>query len=235
MKKRFTPFAKKKLLFIAVLTAAIMVRAGTIVSGGRPTDEAFADLSVWKVQDGEFVGPRGGEMLYSRLFYPGNVTVEAVLALDKLAGTAASISVQGVNWGFDGGKDRRPFVESMLVAKSLGSSGISLESGRFFTVRIESREGKQRCLIDGKVLAENIPVPKDPKTAGVVYLRPHRSTMRVREFKVTGTAAGMLPKSLETPIRGRTFALGGDLEWVKENLLDRSPAEISCKSSCQLP
>ena len=75
-------------------------------------------------------------------------------------------------------------------------------------------------VIDGKVLAEDIPVPKDPRTAGVVYLRPHRSTMRVREFKITGPAAGVLPKSLETPIHGRTCALGGDFHcrWFLVNM-----------------
>ena len=211
--KKFTRI-ELPVVIALLLAAAIPARAGEIVSSGVPTGEAFADLSVWKVRDGGFVGPGGGEMLYSRLLYPGDVTVEAELALDKLAGTAASLSVQGVNWGFDGGRDRQPFVESMLVSEKLGSSGIRLEPGRFFSVRVESRNGRQRCFIDGKLLAEDIPVPKDPETAGAVYLRPHRNTMRVRNFSVTGTAAGVLPKLLETPIHGRTFALGGDFEWL---------------------
>ena len=193
--------------------AAVAVRAGAIVSGGVPTDEVFADLSVWKAYGGELVGRGGGDMLYSRFLYPADVTVEAEVALDKLAGTAASLSVQGVNWGFDGGRGHQPFVESVLGSKSLGESGITLTQGRFFKVRVESRGGRQRCLIDGKLLAQDIPVPKNSREVGVVYLRPHRAVMRVREFSVTGATAGVLPKALETPIYGRTFALGGDFEW----------------------
>ena len=204
---------KKFLLVWAAVLTAVAVRAGAIVSGGLPTDEAFADFSVWKVRRGELAGRGGGEMLYSRFLYPADVTVEAEVALDKLAGTAASISVQGVNWGFDGGRDRRPFVESVLGSKSLDARGVVLTPGRFFKVRIESRNGKQRCSIDGRVLAQDVPVPKDPGSAGVVYLRPHRNTMRVREFAATGEAAGTLPKALETPIHSRTFAIGTDFEW----------------------
>ena len=204
---------KKLLLIFTVVMTASALRAGAVVSGGVPTDEAFADFSVWKVQGGELVGRRGGEMLYSRFLYPADVTVEAELALDKLAGTAASLSVQGVNWGFDGGRYRRPFVESALGAKDLGESGMTLTPGRFFTVRVESRGGRQRCLIDGKVLAEEVPVPQNSRETGVVYLRPHRNTMRVRKFEVTGTAAGVLPKLRETPIHGGTFALGGNFAW----------------------
>ena len=138
-----------KLLLIGVLTAANAVQSGPVVSGGVPTDEAFADPAAWKVQGGEFVGRGGGEMLYSRSLYPGDVTVEAELALGKVAGTAASLSVQGVNWGFDGGRARRPFVESLLVSKDLGSGGIAVEQDRFFTVRVESRGGRQKTENDG--------------------------------------------------------------------------------------
>jgi hypothetical protein len=204
---------KKLLLVYTIIMTAIAVRAEAIVSSGVPTDEAFADFSVWNVHGGELVGRRGGDMLYSRFLYPADLTVEAELALDKLAGTAASLSVQGVNWGFDGGRNRQPFVESVLMAKDLGFSGITLVPGRFFKVRVESRNGRQRCFIDGKLLAEDIPVPQQSRENGAVYLRPHRSTMRVRKFEATGTAAGVLPKSLETPIRSGTFALGGDFEW----------------------
>ena len=207
----------KFLLFGMLMTAAIMVRAGVIVSGGSPTDEAFVDRSVWEVQNGELIGHHGDAMLYSRFLYPADMTVEAELALDRLAGTAASLSVQGVNWGFDGGRNRRPFVESELEAKSLEASGITLTPNRFFTVRVESRGGKQRCLVDGKVLAEDVPVPRNLRNNGAVYLRPHRNTMRVREFKVTGVTTGMLPKSLETPIHARTFALGGNFTWSIAN------------------
>ena len=204
--------SRKLLLVVSIIMAAVAVRAGAVVSGGAPTGEAFVDLSVWKARGGELVGS-GGSLLYSRFLYPADVTVEAEIALDKLAGTAASLSVQGVNWGFDGGRGRQPFVESVLGSKSFSASGITLAPGRFFKVRIESRGGKQRCLIDGKVLAQDIPVPKNPREAGAVYLRPHRNTMRVREFTVTGAAAGVLPKALETPICGRTFALGDDFVW----------------------
>ena len=204
----------RKLLIIGVLmSVSAMLYAGNIVSTGVPTGEAFADFSFWKTGDGELVGRGGGNMLYSRFLYPADVTVEAEVALEKLAGTAASISVQGVNWGFDGGRDRKPFVESLTTAKPLGESGIVLKSGCFFKVRIESRNGKQRCMIDGKVLATDIPVPKNSGQDGVVYLRPHRAVMRVREFTVTGKASGILPKVLETPIHGRTFALGDNFEW----------------------
>ena len=204
---------RKLLLFWAIVTAAGTLRAGEIVAGGVPTGEAFADPSAWKVRSGELVGDRGGEMLYSRFLYPADVTVEAELALEKLAGTAASLSVQGVNWGFDGGRERRPFVESALISQNLGASGITLAPGRFFKVRIESRNGRQRCLIDGKLLAEDIPVPENTRETGVVYLRPHRAVMHVREFTVTGKASGIMPKVLETPIRGRTFALGKEFVW----------------------
>ena len=203
----------KKLLLIGVLTAlTALARAGAVVSTGAPTEEAFADPDFWKAGGGELVG-RGGNLLYSRLLYPADVTVEAELSLDKMAGTAASLSVQGVNWGFDGGRDRAPFVESPLGSKSLAGSGIRLAPGRFFKVRVESRGGRQRCLIDGEVLAGDVPVPQKSREAGAVYLRPHRAVMRVREFRATGRAGGVLPKALETPIHGRTFALGGTFEW----------------------
>jgi len=205
---------KKNLLLTGVLmTVAVMVRAEAIISGGVPTAEAFADFGFWKTTGGELVGRGGGNMLYSRFLYPADVTVEAEVALEKLAGTAASISVQGVNWGLDGGRDRKPFVESLIAATPLGKSGIALEPGRFHKVRIESRNGKQRCLIDGRLLAEGVPVPKNSRETGVIYLRPHRAVMRVRNFSVAGKASGILPKLLETPIRGRSFALGGDFEW----------------------
>ena len=203
---------KKLLLVGAFVAAAVTIRAGSVVSGGIPTGEAFADLSVWEARGDELVGRGCGDMLYSRFLYPDDVTVEAEIALDKLAGTAASLSVQGVNWGFDGGRRRQPFVESPLGSKNLESSGITLTPGRFFVVRIESRNGKQRCLIDGIMLAQDIPVSKNSRDVGAVYLRPHRNTMRVREFKVTGTAAGVLPEVSETPIYGRTLALGRDFE-----------------------
>ncbi|MBQ6351944.1 MAG: hypothetical protein IJJ28_01585, partial [Lentisphaeria bacterium] len=204
----------KKLQIIGVMmSVSAMLCAGNIVSDGVPSDAAFFNAEQWSDGGGEMSNAAGAEPLFARSLYPDDVTVEAELALEKLAGTAASLSVQGVNWGFDGGKDRQPFVESIATTKSLGDSGIILTPRHFFKVRIESRNGKQRCLIDGKVLAENVTIPKNSGQDGVVYLRPHRAVMRVRAFSVEGAAKGVLPRALETPIHGRTIALGGDFEW----------------------
>lgn len=203
---------KKLWLIGALMSVSTMLFAGKIVSGGVPTDEAFADLTAYESRDGSLVGSGGGNLLYSRNLYRGDVTVEAELALDKLNGSAASIFVQGVNWGFDGGRDKKPFVESSTtISRSLNTDNVALEPGRFFKVRIESRGGRQRCLIDGKVLTEDIPVPSDRN--GEIYLRPHRNVMRVRDFSVDGEVGGVLPKSLETPVCGSTFALGKNFEW----------------------
>ena len=197
---------------LGAFAALSLLAAGPIVREGVPSAEAFFEVGGHESAPGVWRGTGRNGNLHSRFLYPGDVTVEAELSLEKLAGTAASLSVQGVNWGFDGGKSHSFFLEAKHLEKTTISPPRSvLTPGRFFTVKVVCRNGMQSCFINGELLADRIPAA--PGTKGEIFLRPHRNTMSVKNFRVEGVRGEELAAAKEPAIWFRSVPLGADFIW----------------------
>ena len=197
---------------LGALATFSMLAAGPVVRDGIPTDEAFYKPPVWHGEDGVWKGGGSDGLLHSRHLYPGDVIVETEVALARQGGTAASLSVQGINWGFDGSNGGNLFLEAKhLVKPTLHPAQYRIRPGETFRFKVVSRGGKQSAFINGELLAEDIPLssPVD----GAIFLRPLRNAMAVRNFTIDGTPVGELPASLETPLWPHSAPCNADFEW----------------------
>ena len=173
--------------------------AGPVVQEGIPSAEAFYKPAVWHGENDVWKGGGSDGALHSRLLYSGDVVVEAELVLDKLAGTAASLSVQGINWGFDGVNGGNLFLEAKhLVNPALRPVQSRIRPGEPFRFKVVSRGGKQSAFLNSEALAEDIPLGSPVN--GEIFLRPMRNEMAVRNFTIDGNAAGELPAAREIPL-----------------------------------
>ena len=195
-------------LFCLYGSVAAWCAPEVLVADGNPTEHAFFDTSRWKWGDGVMTGGNGCS-LYSRRLYSGDVTVEAEISLHKLDGTAAALIVNGVTWGFDGGKSKRCFAES--VDAPLAGFDLQITPERFFKVRVECAGGVQRCFIDGRELGAGVAAPAGAD--GEIYLRPHRNVMDVKNFTVTGRPSGILEQSRRIPVWPNLVNTDGDFVW----------------------
>jgi sialidase-1 len=117
----------------------------------------------------------------------GDLSIEAEISLEELAGTAASLVLGGhSHFGFDG-RGRGLFVEGLLfggAARALDPGGVELRPGIPFAVLVERRGTSLRLSLDGALVHEQV-LPAGA-ALGSIALRPWRAAMRVRRFAAAG-------------------------------------------------
>lgn len=159
------------------------------VKDGQAT--AAAQLTApqrWRAgEDGALVGGGIRHMLCMKHpFATERVVIDVELALEELAGTAASLMIGGANLGLDGGTDCAPFFERLDqpgAASQTLETAFRITPGEFFHLHVECSDGRLVATADGLPLAE---VPFSPAGSVTVALRPQRNTMHVKSLAVMG-------------------------------------------------
>ena len=123
--------------------------------------------------------------------------VEVELSLADATSTAASLVIGGSHVGFCG-RDGEPFLEGPLF----GGGTRRLDApkptaGAPFQLVMERRDASLHLTWNGAALP---PLPDPGGDLGAVQLRPHRDTMTVRRFIVTGGAALPAPVGEGVPV-----------------------------------
>ncbi|MEZ5978815.1 MAG: sialidase family protein [Planctomycetota bacterium] len=136
-----------------------------------------------RVGDALVGGPMATPLASGSELEGGDATVDVVLELADAATTAASLVIGDNHVGFCG-RDGEPFVEGPLF----GGGPLRLDArppraGEPFHLRVVRRGGKLAIEWDGAALP---PVDDPGGPLGEVRLRPHRDTMTVTRFVVTG-------------------------------------------------
>lgn len=123
--------------------------------------------------------------------------VEVELSLADATSTAASLVIGGSHVGFCG-RDGEPFLEGPLFGG--GTRRLDApkpDAGAPFRLVVERRDASLQVIWNGAPL----PLVPDPGgDLGAVQLRPHRDTMTVRRFVVTGGAPVPRPVGASVPV-----------------------------------
>lgn len=178
-----------KKLFIAFCALTLNLTAETLylVKDGSLMEHAHKQGGSWKEADGVVRGGGTGQRLaFDRTIDGSNFEVVAVMTLEKIGHTAAGVMFGGEYFGFDG-KDGKFFIEGGSFKTQFFDGGDErIKEGENFTFKAVAKNGKITFYVDGKEITSQ---PFTVKQVFGLALRPHRSEMAVREFKVTGTFA----------------------------------------------
>lgn len=136
----------------------------------------------WHSHDGALAGKGVGNVLTLPLdFGAGDYRLLAEMTIDDLRHSAASISINDSQFGFEGGRGEMFTEGNLLGDRSLGMPMVS--SGKAFEIELERKEDLFYIRIDDKqVLA----VPLNQATSVVIGFRPWRSKMRLHQLTMTG-------------------------------------------------
>ncbi|MBE6381277.1 MAG: hypothetical protein E7047_10155 [Lentisphaerae bacterium] len=188
-----------------VIAAAAPVRSKDIVEfrnikievpGEQLVSNGNADLRLtgfdrkkWHSENGAFCGQGVGNMLVSyHVYEPDFFEAEAELELARLEGTAAAIFAGNTTWGFDGGAERRFFVEGRdIKIQFLAAAKDVIELDKPFKVLLKGNKGTMTLTVNGKVIGSCKYSMSRPIYIG---LRPHRNSMRVKSFVIRGVRNG---------------------------------------------
>lgn len=193
---RMAALTRTALALFLVLAGCASAETAVLVEGGEP-GEAVSIGKQWSVEEGQLVGSGTGTLLSPALALgEGDCRVAVRLSLDELNGSAASFVIDGgSHFGFDG-RSGEVFVEGPLFGgevRGLGDSSGYIQAGHTFEFVVERRLGTLRFLINGEVIHEQ----DDPRGAmGTIALRPHRATMRIRDWAVHGNLIEVLQTEL---------------------------------------
>ncbi len=142
----------------------------------------------WKTAEGALACEGKDNVLYAaRDVGAGDFRVEARLAIEQLAGSAASFVIGGEShFGFCGGRGEL-FVEGPLfggAARGVGNPADFFAAGKPFAFEAAREGATLRFAIDGK---DAFRTDVGAEALGAVGFRPWRSRMRIERFAVTGT------------------------------------------------
>ena len=220
-------FPKASLIFFLSCCVAVFC-AETIyaVRNGQITAEATTTCpEFWHEKDGAVVGSRMRNLLMLRQPFVGeNLVIDAELALERLEGTAASLIIGNGNLGLDGGNDHRPFFEMLGGPGIPLTTDFALKDGEFFQLHAECANGRLVATADGQPLAD---VPFVQGKGVTIALRPQRSVMKVRSFRVTGTPMAVN----DTLIAERLFQRLNTIPVALEIVSARDGGTITVKSA----
>jgi sialidase-1 len=185
-------------LLLALLGIAVLwpsaAQGGETVFVANGEAKLVREEGRWKRGDGFLEGGGYHTFLYAgKGIGAGDFRVTVRLEIRKLAKSAASFVIGGrSHFGFEGGTGQT-FVEGPFFRgheKFLGPSSKFVPGDKL--IRFEMvREGTTvRSLVDGQ---EVIAVKGRGGPLGMVGLRPHRSTMRVHDFRMVGNAVPLPP------------------------------------------
>lgn len=148
----------------------------------------------WTKQGDVLVGAPHAALLtsgYTLATLEARVVVE--LTLRDASTTAASIALGANHIGFCG-RDGKPFVEGPAFGGKTRSLDVAApERGKPFRVTLTRKDGKLRIDWNGE---RDLAFADPGGDLGPVCLRPHRDTMEVRRFVVTGGTA--MPEPIGT-------------------------------------
>ena len=190
--KRF--FALACVLFCAVSAAA----ADLVVRDGAAAERTyFRSASKWSSTDLGLTGTgTDNPIMAGNVYRPDAFEVEATLAFAKLDGGAARVFVGDVVCGIDG-SSHHFFLESPAGSRALGPCGDRIVPGKPFKVRIRGEKGTLSYFVNGELLGECAYPTDNPLTIGI---GPWRATLSIRDFSVSGTAAGRLRDVSAVPV-----------------------------------
>lgn len=133
------------------------------------------------------------EVIADREVESGNFSIEGMIALDQLGGTAASLEFGRDRVGFDG-REGRIFLEGDTFgdARFFERSARVIREGNPFSFTL-IRYGKRLTFAIGG--REIFQIEDDPaRIVGEVGLRPLRNGIRVLEFSIDGVPASLRPQ-----------------------------------------
>ena len=145
----------------------------------------------WRRVDGAVVGaPHAAPLGRGVTLRAPDARVEVELTLADATSTAASLVIGDSHVGFCG-SDGEPFLEGPLFGGGTRRlDAVKPAAGAPFRLVLERRDASLRLTWNGTPL----PLMPDPGgDLGAVLLRPHRDTMTVTRFIVTGGAAQPVP------------------------------------------
>lgn len=157
----------------------VLVHRGSVTEAIDPGDH-------WATEGDFLVGSGVGHVLSPQLrIGEGDFTLTLELSLDGLDRTAASFVLNHDNhFGFDG-RSGTMFIEGPLFGSdaNLAAAREYLAPGEVFKFRSQRIGGTLSFSINNELIHE---VVIGDHALGAFALRPHRSTMRVREWKIEG-------------------------------------------------
>ncbi len=198
MKRHRTTTVSLRLVFSAALVLAAVSRIAaaetqTVVDDGKAVAVRY-DGPAWQQTDQGLVAEGYGHFLYAQKnLGPGDFRIIAKLALARLDGTAASVTLADSHVGFDG-RSKTLFVGGPLFggkARFVGDPAEHIEPGVPFTFEAIREDGLTRFLIDGEEIHRK---PGWDGPAENVGLRPWRNRMTVAFFQVTGNLVEPPPR-----------------------------------------
>lgn len=212
--KRFFAFA------CVLLCAGAVSAADLVVRNGKSTDQAFfLTRSRWTETETGLTGTgTDNPVMAANVYRPGAFEVEATLAFAKLEGGAARVFVGDAVCGIDGSRHHF-FLESPAGSRSLGPCADRIAPGKPFTVRVRGEKGTLSYFVNGELLGECAYPTDRPLTIGI---GPWRATLSIRDFSVSGTAAGLLRDTLAVPVCRTLIPIDRDVEIALER--ERVPA-----------
>jgi len=205
------PVMKRFFAFACALACAVSAAAADlVVRGGKSTDQAFfLTRSRWIETENGLTGTgTDNPVMAGSVYRPDSFEVEATLAFAELSGGAARVFAGDVVCGIDG-SGHHFFLESPAGSRALGPCVDKIAPGKPFTVRIRGEKGTLSYFVNGELLGE-CAYP----TAGAlaIGIGPWRSTLSIRDFSVSGTAAGKLRDTLPVRVFRKLVPIGRDGE-----------------------
>ena len=160
-----------------------------VVEGKADLQLAGFDRKKWNQSGNTFCGQGMGNMLTSyHVYEPDFFEAEAELEIPKLEGTAAAIFAGNTIWGLDGGSERRFFVEGRdIKIQFLAEAKDIIEPGKPFKLLLRGEKGVMTLMVNGQTIGTCKYSLSRPLYIG---LRPHRNSMKVRNFVIRGVRNG---------------------------------------------
>lgn len=179
------PLVSAVLLFHCALGGTALGLESVIVGKSGQVEAKFTGPA-WEAGPGGLSAEGSGRLLMARnRVGPGDFRLRAVLCLERLDGSAASLMIGESQFGFDG-RNGGLFLEGPLFEGTAGTPvrlPETLKAGVPFTLEVIRRDGTARFLIDGREVHRKSPWNE---AVGRIGLRPWRNRMSVSEFVLEG-------------------------------------------------
>lgn len=194
---------------LAIATAAPADTVG-LVTAGVPGG-LLAPGAQWTTEDGAMIGAGPGHQLsYELGVGEGDARIAIELSLDTLDGTAASFVLDGSShFGFDG-LGGKLFVAGELLGgatRDIANASDYITAGQPFNFVVERKNNTLLFFINDQLVHEQ---EYRGNVLNTLALRPHRATMRVRDWQIEGgfTKEELAAKAAELPQHTDVFVRG---------------------------
>ena len=182
-------------LMAAEASDAVFLKAGKQVAMAESSGE-------WALADGFLTAEgAGSKLIAGKQVGPGDFSIRAELALEKMDRSAAVFKMGSSSFGFEGAHNKI-FLTGALFDDArgtpIGDPEEFMTDGKVFLFEA-IREGETlRFQIDGKLVHER---PIHAKAIGAIGLMPGRANMKVKNFSASGNLADEFVIPLDPPYR----------------------------------